>query len=261
MLMKAILVALVYYVCSTAQWFGVFHANRPIVIGTLIGLVLGDLRTGLILGAAFEAAFLGVVAIGGSMPADASIGSAFGASLAIMGGLDWETALALAMPISMLGMYLMVVPINLINPLLYLRAKKLAAVGNDKALAHIPYISGVLQYIFSALIVGLGVFIGADAIGGIMAKVPMVIIGGLSATGKMLPALGMALLLNMLFDKKIIVFFFVGFILSIYLGLPSIAIAVLAIAIGIFAFVMMSNNDKKVAVSTIGANDKEDFLA
>ena len=54
MLTQAILIGLVA-MCVTFEWaLGTCLASRPIVTGVLIGLVMGDLQTGIIVGATLE---------------------------------------------------------------------------------------------------------------------------------------------------------------------------------------------------------------
>ena len=48
--------------------------ERPICCGALVGLVLGDLRAGVMIGASLELVFLGTITIGGSLPADLAVG-------------------------------------------------------------------------------------------------------------------------------------------------------------------------------------------
>ena len=61
MLIQAILVGLVA-MCVTFEWaLGTCLASRPIVTGVLIGLVMGDLETGIIVGATLEMVFIGSV--------------------------------------------------------------------------------------------------------------------------------------------------------------------------------------------------------
>lgn len=65
MLTQAILIGLVA-MCVTFEWaLGTCLASRPIVTGVLIGLVMGDLQTGIIVGATLEMVFIGSVTIGG----------------------------------------------------------------------------------------------------------------------------------------------------------------------------------------------------
>lgn len=263
MVVQALLVALVYYVCSSLSIVtGVFHLNRPIILAPLVGLVLGDLQTGIILGAMFEAVFLGVIAIGGSMPADAAIGSVFGAAVAIIGGLDPDTALAVAMPVSILGLYVSVLPFNILYPIGAARAQKHASEGNFKGVTRMALIMGVFMYFFNAIVVFLGVQLGAEALGNFLGSMPGWVMSGLGGAGKILPAIGMALLLNMLFDKKVVAFFFLGFVLSIYLGLPSIAIAVIAVVIGIYTYFNMPKNNAVPAVPQGSAQfaEEEEFF-
>ena len=63
-MLNAFLVALAVFICvGGAELIGFTMLNRPIVIGPLVGLFLGDLHTGVIIGASLEAVFMGVVNI------------------------------------------------------------------------------------------------------------------------------------------------------------------------------------------------------
>ena len=73
--LKAVLlfvVALIGYLHS--YWGSTMH-NRPLIMGTLVGLVLGDVKTGIIIGSTLELAFLGAVPIGASNPPDMTAGA------------------------------------------------------------------------------------------------------------------------------------------------------------------------------------------
>ena len=55
-MLNAFLVALAVFICvGGAELVGFTMLNRPIVIGPLVGLFLGDLHTGVIIGASLEA--------------------------------------------------------------------------------------------------------------------------------------------------------------------------------------------------------------
>ena len=59
-MVEAFLVALAVFICvGGAELAGFTMLNRPIVIGPLVGLFLGDLSTGVTVGAALEAVFYG----------------------------------------------------------------------------------------------------------------------------------------------------------------------------------------------------------
>lgn len=79
--------------------FGQNLLDEPIVVGLFLGLVLGDLKTGLFVGAQIQLVFLGIVAIGAATPPDKMTASVIGVFWAITSGIDASTVVALSMPI------------------------------------------------------------------------------------------------------------------------------------------------------------------
>ncbi|MDB5091188.1 MAG: system, mannose-specific component, partial [Mucilaginibacter sp.] len=65
------------------------------------------------------------------------------------------------------------------------------------------------------------------------ALIPAWVQTGLQVAGNMLPALGFALLMNLMFNKTVAPYFFLGFMLAAYLKLPVIAIGGLGIIIAL----------------------------
>lgn len=77
---------------------GTLCAFRPIVVCPLLGLILGDLQTGLALGASIEALFMGSVSIGAYIPPDATSAGVLCTAYVILHGLDTEVAVAQPCP-------------------------------------------------------------------------------------------------------------------------------------------------------------------
>lgn len=69
MLVKTLLIALVSFIGFLECGVGNSMIQRPIVMGPLVGLVLGDVNAGLAVGATLELAFMGNVTIGCSAAA------------------------------------------------------------------------------------------------------------------------------------------------------------------------------------------------
>jgi mannose/fructose/N-acetylgalactosamine-specific phosphotransferase system component IIC len=203
MVVQALLVSLVLYVLNTLTILGIFHANRPIVIAPLVGLVLGDLQAGIILGATFEAAFLGVIAVGGAMPADPATGTALGTAIAILSNASAEEALAIAVPVAVLALSIGYLPVTVINPIFAAAAQKAAAEGDERKIVRWTILMTLSMYLFYAITVFLGVYFGVDVVNSLLAVLPKVILTGLGAAGSILPAVGFALLLNMLFNRLV----------------------------------------------------------
>ena len=78
--------------------------NRPLVLGALTGLALGDVATGCQVGATLELVYLGAQAIGASNPPDMTSGSVIGTAYVIAAGADVAEAVAIAVPVSLLSM-------------------------------------------------------------------------------------------------------------------------------------------------------------
>ena len=64
LLVKAVLVALVTWLTFFDKYCTQFFTYRPIVIGPIIGLIMGDLKMGLMVGCTIELMFLGQVFVG-----------------------------------------------------------------------------------------------------------------------------------------------------------------------------------------------------
>jgi mannose/fructose/N-acetylgalactosamine-specific phosphotransferase system component IIC len=70
----------VFLTVGGQELLGFTMLGRPIVIAPLVGLLLGDLQTGLLVGAALETIFMGVVNIGGAAAAEPGLASALAAA-------------------------------------------------------------------------------------------------------------------------------------------------------------------------------------
>ena len=73
---------------TTGGWYGI---GRPLVAGTIIGYILGDVKTGVLCGIAVQAIFIGQITPGGAMPSDLNLASFVGIPLAIVAGGSPET--------------------------------------------------------------------------------------------------------------------------------------------------------------------------
>ena len=86
MLVKTLLIALVSFIGFLECGVGNSMIQRPIVMGPLVGLVLGDVNAGLAVGATLELAFMGNVTIGAALPPEITAGGILGTALAIVSG-------------------------------------------------------------------------------------------------------------------------------------------------------------------------------
>lgn len=69
-MIEALLLGLVAFIAQSEYALGTSLISRPIVTGLLTGLVLGDMETGIVMGATLELAFIGSFSVGASLPPD-----------------------------------------------------------------------------------------------------------------------------------------------------------------------------------------------
>lgn len=100
LLFQTFMITLITLLARCHTLFGTSLLNRPIVLGALTGLIMGDLTQGVIMGATLELAFVGAVSIGAYIPPDMVSGTILGTAFAIQAGAGSETALALSYPIA-----------------------------------------------------------------------------------------------------------------------------------------------------------------
>lgn len=234
MLGEAIIVALVVFLTVGGQeLLGFTMLGRPIVIGPLLGLLLGDIQTGLLVGASLETIFMGVVNIGGASSAEPGLATALATAFAINMHAGVEVAIPIAVPLGIIGLQVKtLLYVGVVGPFA-VKFDRMAQAGDAKGIARLHFGLWGLQWFIYALIPFFAILFGSKATQSILEKIPEVITHGLSLAGNLLPAVGMAMLLKILWDNKVAVYFFLGFILIAYFKAPLIAVAVIAVIIAI----------------------------
>lgn len=257
MLVQAIIVTIAAAILSIEQNNGQFGFARPLVAGTIIGIVLGNPAMGVILGAEMQLIFMGVSAIGGSVPPDYLIGTCIATALAIMTNADVEVALALAVPASIAGQSVNILG-RTINTVLNHWADKAAEQGSYKKIEIAHYLGGLVTAARTALVVFPVVFIGASALDSIMAVIPQWILTGLSAAGSILPIVGFGMLLKYLDIKHLLPFFFIGFALSVFGGFSMVGTTMVAVCVALLFDHYTSQKKAEAAVSA--ADDLDELM-
>ncbi len=234
--------------------------TRPIVAAPIAGLVLGDFNTGIIMGAALEAIFMGISPIGGSVPADALTSSIIAVAYTVLSGSSIEAGLAIAMPIGTImasfnglffSMYAGLAP--------YWEA--LAAKGDMKKFGiQLIVFDLFFARIASMVTLFLAIAYGVDGLNAFLASLPVFVMTGLGKASGMMTAVGFSIITSMIWNKEVGAFFFVGFVLAKYLSLPTLAIAILA---GVVAVMYFYNEKKLVELKNAQINptkESEDFF-
>lgn len=208
-------------------------ASRPLIAGTVTGLIVGNVQMGLMVGGTLELMALGVYTYGGATIPDyiagAILGTYFGAQT------TFTTGLALAVPAALL-----LTQVDILNRFLNFifihRADAFAEKGDVKGFERMMvYFSHMIWGFSRALPIFLAIAFGqpvVQSISGFFDTYPW-INNGIKAVGGMLPALGFAMLLMIMPVSKYPYFLLLGFILFAYLKIPLLGIALAAIAVAL----------------------------
>lgn len=248
MLIQAILIGLVGVFGLMEYIFGSNMLERPIVTGPLVGLILGDPVQGVIIGGTLELAFMGVMYIGGAVSMNVLVGGVVGTALALISNSGVEVATTLAIPVGILynlmerGYYIVI-------QYFVAQADKAAEEGSPHKVAVAHYSTFALWATFTFLVIFISILVGSSAIQALVDSIPQIIIDGLQAGTLLLPALGFALLINLIWNQKIAAFYFIGFVLSAYLNLDTMAVAILGGCIAVL-FYFFGNESQKVDSSS-----------
>ena len=92
---QILLVAVWSFIVAIDQFDLLESLYQPIVTGAVIGAILGDLQTGLIVGGTYQLMTIGNMPVGGAQPPNAVIGGIMATVFAISSGLDTSAAVGL----------------------------------------------------------------------------------------------------------------------------------------------------------------------
>jgi len=245
-----------------SRMFGRLNFERPLLTCTICGLLLGNLQVGLQVGATMELATLGMMSIGAS-GIDMNMGALVGCAICIMTGADIETALTVAVPMTLLCTVLdtiaSVVRINFTH-----MCDNAVDAGDFAKAKRVDIVYGpVLYVLFTIIPVFLSVYFGADFVQSIASSVPEWVTSGVSLGANIIAFFGFAMLLSTMVNKNTVVYFFAGFLLAAYSGLDLTAIAligiVLAVIIYTVKYVVVSNRPAVESNTSSTLDDLEDL--
>ncbi|EOA08311.1 PTS sugar transporter subunit IIC [Pediococcus acidilactici] len=236
--------------------FGRAQTYRPIVMCAVTGLVLGDLSQGVIIRAQMELAFIGVQEIGLSTPQDMVSASIIGTSIAIQSGGNFSTAITFGLPVSMLVLLVQNLVYILISPLFVKKCEEIAAQGRTRTFSRFSFWGGTLLHFGPSIVLVTLTFV----LGNVFAKtvvgmIPNFIQDGLVVASGILPAVGFAMLLEVIMKKDVLPFFFIGFLLVAYLKIPIIGIALLGVSL--IAFMYFYDEKHAAKAQPEGGDDNE----
>ena len=250
-LIQAVLIALFTYLAWIATpWLGgqgvSYHVfGKPLVAGLIVGLIMGDVKNGIIIGATINALYIGAVTPGGAMASDINIAGYVGTALALSTGVSAEMAVSIAVPLGLIGTFVWQL-FATINSFLVHKTDQYAAEGDVAKLTFMTIgLPQMIAFVFRFVPAFLVLYFGASAAQNIVQFIPEWLTGIITVIGGILPALGMAVLLKMLLSTpSLIGYFIIGYILIAALELPIFTVALIGIGLAMISMLHKSEQEE-----------------
>lgn len=254
---------------------GNYTLGRPLVGGLVCGLILGDVRTGILVGAAMQLLYIALVTPGGTVSADVRAVSYIGIPLAMLAlksyGLDAASpdgnglATSFGAMVGTLGTVLFygTATMNLIWQHIGWKAVEQ---GNFKKLylvdMGLPWISHIVCSFIPTFLICMA---GAGMVDTIKEVLPMdgIAMKTIFTVGSLLPCVGIAILLKQIITKGMdFIPFFVGFALAAALGINLVVSTIIAAMFAYMNYQIKTTQlmkSKVVASVDVDDDDEEDI--
>lgn len=232
--MQAILIGVLYWIgIGNLPFVGLWTLQRPLVMGLLVGIVLGDPVTGAMVGGTINLVYLGFMSAGGSMPADMALAGTLGTAYAIAGGLDAKTALSLAVPIGLLGTIVWYSRMTFGSFFVHLGDKYIENEQYDKLWIANVLLPQFALAVLTVIPVALAAYFGSAYVQDFISLIDGPILNVFMVIGGLMPALGVAITLTYIFKGEARIFLLLGFMVAAYTKLGLLPLGVLAAIIAI----------------------------
>lgn len=234
-----------------------YHTTQLVILnsvfwGWIVGLIMGDPATGLAVGGTLQLMSLGVAAIGGSSAPDYPLATIIAATLAISTGKGVSAGLAVGIAVGMLAVQFDIMA-KLINGIIARKAKEYCEAKEFKKMNGIIHLSLLLMGLVSAIPTLIAITAGEAAVNFILDAMPKWFTTGLSIAGGLLPAVGLAMLLTYMPTNKFIGYLLFGFVMSAYLNVPVLGVALVGIGFAVNYF-RKRVQEERMAESVVSAD-------
>lgn len=219
-IVQAIIIS-VWVALIQARFFGYAGLNlrfSPLMTSLFVGIVLGDIVQGVTVGAAIQLISMGQIAPGGQMATEPAVSGAVATAVAILGDLDPAAAVAIAVPVGILGSYLYTFKI-IVNSFV---TKYIDKVVNDLDDKKFTFAIGIVPTLLTMLthvpVMFIALYFGADSIAKVVTQLQgTVVFHILDVVAGSLAAVGIAVLIRIIGEKTDLLFFFLAFFLTMIL--------------------------------------------
>lgn len=236
----------------------------PLTSALPLGLLMGNVSGAMVLGSAISMLYIGLVAPGAEIPADSCAAGLVGVAIGLAVGADVGTAISIAVPFGVLGVFM-----NTLRRMLNARAAhmadKYALKADEKGIRNCAiWWPLFVNFITKFPLMFVTIYFGTGVVDAVLDILPDWVMRGFSVAGGMMPAIGFAVLINIISTRSIMPFFFLGFFIVSIFGCSTLELACLGIPIAV-AIVFMSRDAEEatlkrslMAVNPVNDDDDDD---
>lgn len=207
---------------------GWYTLGRPLVSGLVIGIILGDIPSAIILAAAVQALYIGLVTPGGSISPDMNLSTWIAVPLGVVSGADAGITVALAAPLAVLASIISQ-PVHTIMLGVINHQRNLVHGGKLEQATQVPVYGHIPKFLARFVPILIFTYFGQDLLISVMQNSPDWLLNILTIFGRPMPLLGFALLLKMMVGSWFdFVYFTLGFVLVTVFKVDIITVVVVA---------------------------------
>lgn len=264
--MQIILLAIVTFLFAIDQYSLTEILYRPICACPIIGAILGDVHTGLVVGGTYELMMIGSMPVGGAQPANSVVGAVVAMIFAVRAKMDPEQALGAAVIFSTFGTYVVTL-IFTVASTFNTWADDVASRANPKGInkciwADVCLLGGLFAVI--AIVAYYGGTALEPAMTALSEKASW-LMGGLGVAGGMMRYVGFGVLLKIMLSNDMWGYYLAGFAMALIIGnieaISSATLVLIAfIGIGICLNVYFTSVSIKDAAASAGMGGFDDGI-
>lgn len=223
--------------------------------GLVVGIVFNRVADAMAITAAIQLIYMGVFSPGGQMPSEPAIAAAIAVTVCLLNNQTAESAIAVAVPVGLLGSYLYQLRFFLNTMITSRLADKYAAEANSKMMSFtIIGIPVILAFIIYVPFMFVALYFGAPVIADVVASASGTILFHILQTiGGGLAAIGIAVTVYAIGKKNYIAFFLLSYFMSTILSSLNITMITYALVGSVIAFIYVLVKNETVEMVGAGA--------
>lgn len=217
----------------------------------MTGLILNDLRLGIVAGGLIELTFVGLTPAGGEQPPNPIMAGIMTVVLAHTTNTTAEVAIGLSLPFSFLMQYVILFYYSSFS-VFATKTDQLAVKADSKTFRKYPLLATMIVGITYAIVTFLSTFAAQDVMRNLVNMFPDWLSHGFEIAGGILPAIGFGMLLKTMLKAEYIPYLIIGFVLANFINFSNLLpIAAIGTAFGLISYFNETKQEKALANMSI----------